>query len=415
MKGADARARVAQELEKNKKSERVRQWCAECLGEYGDPVFLDGLVHALGDKDLEVRRAAARALGKLRLDEGEGKGAARAASAVEALVKLHKDKDPILRANALEASACVDPVKQKAALLLGLKDKDAGVRCALLGAAGALFPDEAEALAVAALADTDWRPRMQAVELLSELRRRRDPHLIGALGDASGGRRAPAQPAGPHTGLKHGQEGRLEAWWEANGGASIPPRRRRGRAATTIQDLGAFNGIRLESDHVAFLIDKSQTMGADLTSQQCTKEKAARDELEATLSRLQGHLTFSLFTYANQVTPFDKKGAVELDPKSREKALAFVDHERLGGSKDVWLALETVLADPDVDTVFLLSSSEPEVGLYVHWNRVTWHLAELNRFHKLVVHSIAYSDKAGYREQLKKIAEVTGGEFKYFE
>jgi hypothetical protein len=51
----------------------------------------------------------------------------------------------------------------------------------------------------------------------------------------------------------------------------------------------------------------------------------------------------------------------------------------------------------------------------VHWNRVTWHLAEMDRFRKVVVHAIAYSDSAWYREQLQKIAEVTGGEFRYFE
>jgi hypothetical protein len=51
----------------------------------------------------------------------------------------------------------------------------------------------------------------------------------------------------------------------------------------------------------------------------------------------------------------------------------------------------------------------------VHWNRVTWHLADLNRFHKVVVHTIAYSDNQWFRDQLEKIAEVTGGEFRWFE
>jgi hypothetical protein len=47
--------------------------------------------------------------------------------------------------------------------------------------------------------------------------------------------------------------------------------------------------------------------------------------------------------------------------------------------------------------------------------RVTWQLDDLNRFHKVVVHSVAYSDNEWYRDQLEKISEVTGGQFEWFE
>ncbi|MBX3462344.1 MAG: hypothetical protein KF830_04180 [Planctomycetes bacterium] len=45
----------------------------------------------------------------------------------------------------------------------------------------------------------------------------------------------------------------------------------------------------------------------------------------------------------------------------------------------------------------------------MHWNRVTRHLADLNRFHKVTVHTIAYTDNQWYRDQLQRIADVTGG------
>ena len=56
-----------------------------------------------------------------------------------------------------------------------------------------------------------------------------------------------------------------------------------------------------------------------------------------------------------------------------------------------------MLADETLDTVYLLSSGEPDTGLYVHWNRVTRHLADMNRFHKVVVHTVAYTDNAAVR------------------
>jgi hypothetical protein len=108
-------------------------------------------------------------------------------------------------------------------------------------------------------------------------------------------------------------------------------------------------------------------------------------------------------------------GPQKLTTKTRKQALEFVQGGALSGSKDIWAALEHVLDDPEIDTAYLLSSGEPDVGLYVHWNRVTQHLRERNRFRKLVVHSIAYSDNQWYRDQLEKISTATGGEFRWFE
>ena len=75
----------------------------------------------------------------------------------------------------------------------------------------------------------------------------------------------------------------------------------------------------------------------------------------------------------------------------------------------------TTWTDPELDTAYLLSSGEPDVGLYVHWNRVTRHLKDLNRFHKVVVHTVVYSGRKWYRDQLQKIVEATGGDFKWFQ
>jgi hypothetical protein len=51
----------------------------------------------------------------------------------------------------------------------------------------------------------------------------------------------------------------------------------------------------------------------------------------------------------------------------------------------------------------------------VHWNRVTYQLQELNRFHKITVHSIAYTDNDWYAQQLERISDCTDGEFRRFE
>ena len=63
------------------------------------------------------------------------------------------------------------------------------------------------------------------------------------------------------------------------------------------------------------------------------------------------------------------KRPVKCDPKQQKKALEFVGKQQTTGAKDIWKLLEMVVSDPDIDTAYLLSSGEPDVGLYVHWNR----------------------------------------------
>ncbi|MFT4540070.1 MAG: hypothetical protein ACI835_002519 [Planctomycetota bacterium] len=110
-----------------------------------------------------------------------------------------------------------------------------------------------------------------------------------------------------------------------------------------------------------------------------------------------------------------KKKPKELNKKSMKAALELVDDIPNGGLKDIRLALDTVTQGPTLDTIYLLSSREPEVGFYVHWNRLTDDLIDINRFHKIVVHSIAYSDGDDYRDQLERIAKCTGGNFQFYE
>ncbi len=110
---------------------------------------------------------------------------------------------------------------------------------------------------------------------------------------------------------------------------------------------------------------------------------------------------------------FSKK-PVELHKKTRKKALAFVKGTKLSGNKDLWACLEAVLDDPDIDTVYMLTSGEPDVGLYVHGNRISENLADINRFQNVVVHAVAYS-KEGYWRHIRAIAEATGGQFEGFQ
>ncbi|MCA8981559.1 MAG: HEAT repeat domain-containing protein [Planctomycetes bacterium] len=400
-----ARKAVEAELKQNKKNPRVRQWCAEVLGEYADLDFGEALTRALTDKEDFVRAAAARALGKTRYEPAQ-----------KALEKSSSSSDAFVRANSIEALALVAPASNLKRYEKGLKDKDGGVRCALLATAPVAYPDLAERLSTEALDDEDWRPRAQATDNLGGIKTKTSVDaLIRATEDGrpTVGLRAITNLQ-KLTGQAHTRADQWKRWWAENRETFAFPE---GTGAVTRVEgatVTTFNGIQLTSDHVAFLMDKSKAMNDQLSSRGCTKDAAAHQELTGVFESLEDGLDFNIFNYALEVDAFQKQ-AVELTKVTARKGLTFHAEGRIDGAKDIWAVLESVLSDPTLDTAYLLSSGEPDVGLYVHWNRVTWQLRELNRFHKITVHSIAYSDNDWYAQQLERISDCTDGEFRRFQ
>jgi hypothetical protein len=397
-----ARRRVEHEL-KTSKDPRVRQWCAELLGIYGDTSWIDSLEKALKDKDDDVVRWAARSLGLI----GD-------ASATKALEPRSRDKNDYVRANAIEALARCDKqtfVQPYVAAIAN--DKSGGVRCALLGAAHELVPDQVEALATTALQDPDWRPRMQAVRQLGKIRTKTAVDaLLKALDD---GRPVVAARAIVElqelTGQAIDQPAVWKQWWADNRESFAFPEGR-GKPATKGTTAVSYNNLPVDSDHAAFLLDKSVMMGARLESKGMSKEDAAHQELTRVLDLLDEKITFNVFNYHVEIEAFEKK-PVTLNKRTAKKALHFAAAPAKGREKDIWNALATVVPDQSLDTVYLLSSGEPDTGLYVHYNRVTRHLADLNRFHMVTVHCVAYTDSTWFRDQIQKIAEATGGSFEW--
>jgi HEAT repeat protein len=308
-----ARKAVEAEMKQNKKNPRVRQWCAEVLGEYNDRDFGEALTRALTDKEDFVRAAAARAIGKSRYEPAQ-----------KALEKSSSSKDEFVRANSIEALALVDPEGNQKRYLKGLRDKDGGVRCALLATAPIAYPDQAENLSTAALDDDDWRPRMQATDNLGAIKTKTAVDaLIRATDDGrpTVGLRAISNLQ-KLTGQGHTRGDQWTRWWAENRETFEFPEGEgavtRGEGAT----VTTFNGIQLSSDHVAFLMDKSKAMNDRLTSRGCSKDEAAHQELTGVFESLEDGLDFNIFNYALDVEAYQKK-AVGLTKVTARKGLEF--------------------------------------------------------------------------------------------
>lgn len=399
-----ARERVATELAQNRRNELTRQWCAQLLGLYGDETHVRVLEKALRDREPGVRAAAAQALGRIGHVGSPG-----------ALAKLHKDKDAATRAYAREAAARLDPEQHAPLLHAGLADKDAGVRCFLLGCVPGILPEEAEALSIRGLSDVDWRVRLQAAENLASIRTRTS---VDALIEASEDPRpvvalTVGRSLAELTNKGWTRPEQWRDWWaqEREGFDLEHPPEKKQVQGEGVSSAVRYNDLPIDTDHAAFLIDVSNGMRAQLESREGSKAEEAYGELERVLGLLAGRLVFNVYAYDTLAIPFAKK-SVELDARAVKKALAFVEDANARGPKDIWNALQTALADTELDTIYLLASGEPEIGLYVHHNRIAQHLREQQRFHKVVVHGVAFTDSDWYSDQIEEICRATGGEFR---
>jgi hypothetical protein len=85
------------------------------------------------------------------------------------------------------------------------------------------------------------------------------------------------------TGVRFSKQEQWELWWQREREGFVFPE---GEQKVDAEDEGmtraVYNGIRVTSDHVAFLIDKSADMNARLKSRDSLKKDAALEELRCT-------------------------------------------------------------------------------------------------------------------------------------
>lgn len=415
-----AKLRVEAGLKTYRGEAWMREWCAELLGIYGDPDFADSLIKATRDKDEFVRAAATLSLGKLRLPTGSKPHEA----AVKALVKASEDKHMPTRANAWIGLMHLAPKEFGVGYLQRIAgaecDPDGGARSALLLELPAVMPTAVEATASAAMQDPDWRVRLRAVLALSDVKSKSaiDALVIGANDSRPTVARRAMTGLKELTGLAYGRGDSWAAWWQDKRESFVFPESTNAAkpdSKEAEETAAAYNGLIVVSDHVAFVVDKSRAMREWLNHSATTKDEFAQTQLGEVLARLPEGVNFNVYTYQLEFEPLSKKGPLAISDKTIKKALKFTEGHELDGSKNIWKVLEGVISDGDIDTIYLLSSGEPDTGKYVHQNRIVPHIQNLNRFHGVTVNMIAYSERKFFRDQLEAIAVATGGEFKWFE
>jgi HEAT repeat protein len=242
-----------------------------------------------------------------------------------------------------------------------------------------------------------------------------------------------------------------ESWW-GNNKDSAEIRRRSSEEFQALkgaalkeqegQRTALYHGLRVLSDRCAFLIDSSESMaepyepkgepqaddgdekgktvvkkpgkGKDANNNKKsslqTKLDVAKRELLKVLKQLPDGIQVNVVRFHTEAVGW-KPELETLGGAARKDLDGFVNAAKAEGQTNVFDAIETAFADPDVDTVFLLSDGAPTHGRFVLPPEILAEIGHLNRFRKVKINTIGFHLKADERRFLEELSAQNFGIF----
>jgi HEAT repeat protein len=432
---------------------------AQLAGQRGAPI-LEALFQAAGDEDREVRERAAGILSEprdsadeiaaiVRIGLGREKPEIRVL-AVHALAVGGKRAVRELRAALSDHQADVARIAALSLANLGdresapklselLASRDDLLRAAAIEALGILLGDDAVGSASAVvLGDRAPEPRIAACELLGKYPRPATAdHLARALFDGSWSVRVAATralgafrcdtasaraAAGPLvraiagearvrvriemseslfalTGIDFGPEpDRWKAWYGEAGATFEPPAKRPQRGSS---DPGATHGhlldLPLESEHVSFVLDYSHSMSDPLRfGVETTKRDELQKSLEVVFGKLDPDARVNLIPFGTEPHPY-KPALFAATAAAKQAALRFMDKTAPDGRTNIYDSLAIALADPDADTIVLVTDGAPTEGARRTRVAILAGIRLVNRYRLARIHSVALGFYRGLR------------------
>lgn len=381
------------------------------------------LVRMLTDKDEDVVVAAAKILGERKYKD-----------AIAPLKKLWdksgKNRD-VMRA-AMNATAMIrgdDPtwVDELVALT---KSDDPEVRSLALDGLGAASDKRHIEKIVAALEDPNWSTRLAALEALEKMKvKEAISAIIVRMGKEEGRMKNEfANTLWRLTGQPYADnpEG-WDNWWKGAKNdfqiltdadlEKVKSGEEEWRLRQTTRVDSKFFGIRIISHRVIFIIDVSGSMEEGLLNDYkgrpgAKRIEVARGELAKCIQSLDSSALFNIVTFSSDAERWVDGSLAAANEKNRNDATAFAEKLAAGGGTNLYGALENAFADPDVDTIFVMSDGEPSMGTVIDPMQIREHVAAWNEHRKIVINTIAVG---GQFQILEWLAKDSGGTHVKFE
>ncbi|MBI3273191.1 MAG: HEAT repeat domain-containing protein [Planctomycetes bacterium] len=439
------------------RSEKTRAHAAWALELMKEKDTIPPLLRALGDASVEVRACAANALGAISEKEVakplseklsssspppvsvailHALGRLKENSVYDAVAALFGTSNALVRAAALRAGASLGAEKALEALQKGTTATDAPVRIAALESCQKADFEASLAASIKALDDEAWQVRVAAIYTFQRLwdKRSLEP-LIARMEKEKGRLRLDiGLMLKDLTGKDIGFDAKSwRGWWEGHkADFEMPPRPKKGQKREAKDDgtQAAFFNIPVLSDRVTFVIDYSGSMykedpgrgtpdGKTAAAAPKRKIDLALEELQNVLNRLKPEVRLNLVVMSTEaVNQKCRKAAPQLVPATEENKKRLMDfakatckklEEIKRGRGDMYDSIRDAMADPECDTVFVLSDGRPSSGEVQESVTFFHRIAMDNEFKKVMIHTVLTGTKGIDQEFMDRIAEETNG------
>lgn len=370
-----------------------------------------GLLRLLGQKEPAVVRAAA--LGLVACGEP---------TAVPPLQKLlangNEATGPIALF-ALHTMGCGD-ANWTETLMSHTLSKSAAVRAAALQLLPQVRIEKPRAVGAAAanLAHKSWQVRAAAIDLLVALREPSGIPLLIEHRDAEAARLLHDVDEALHelTRLRLADTAAWRAWWQKEGATfQVPPKKDavkengkdggKGRdkpAATT----ATYWDIPVRSDRVVFVVDVSGSMNQPFGTGGGTRLDEAKRQLVRVFGLLPPKAKANVIVFGSTTDAFAET-LQPIDDKKKKLVEAWAQNLTARTATNIHAAMQRAFADPEVDTIFLLSDGQPSTGDIVEPGPLAQAIAGWNLGRDLRIHTIALGGKSDF---LERLARDSGGE-----
>ncbi len=411
MNDAKVRKKVAKMIGRGKPHERV--FALEAAGREATEKQLK---KELGHKEVEVRRAAADVIRERKMREmlpemrsmlEDPKRPGDARLAVEVISAIEKGSDPWLEE-----------------LAKFTKSEDRDLRNAAVEQIGKGRWKKQVGVLAEALDHPDWSTRFAAVEGLYEMRRKQVVPLLIERLPKDRGRMSKriGEILFEFTAQPYGEDyERWKAWWQEAAAkfeivsdgdlAKARKARETKRLTERTRAPAKFFGLKIESHRVIFVVDVSGSMieamyGKEYDGRPAARIDIARVEVINAIKNLDSNALFNVYAFSSGVEKWKEESSGTNNADSRAAAIEWVQRLGASGGTNIYDSLELAFADPDVDTIYLMSDGEPTVGAVIDPHRIREDVAFWNRHRKIKIHTVAVG---GNLEILEWLATDSGG------
>lgn len=398
------------------KNALVRERVVESFGRASSAPPADVFAQALGDREASVRRAAGWSVERLARAQkyvDAWKTDMIEASALEAALaaQIGREKDLETQATLIVAQQALLGAPRRKDIETWKASKSAPARAAAAIALGAPAAADSLDLLTALAADANFGVRANAFRsLAAHATKAAAQQLVAALEreESLRGKWLLAGHLRALSGLSHRLDPRpWKQWVESLADGAIAAPERAERSSDEAGSTSAFAGLPIHSERVAFLIDLSGSMWEKRADGR-TRKELVDEELARALRSLSPQTRFNVIVYTARPVAW-KERLTPAAPKAVAEALEFFTKRVDRGTGDFWGALEFALADPELDTLIVLSDGAPSGGQRWNMELIASLFEERTRLRGLVLDVVLADAPKALREHWRRMAERSGG------